>query len=153
MSQFGSNVAGAAEVASPNMINPTPTGDLPNYYDQEMYELNRPGNQADSPSYRSGSALKPEIQAAFPPEWFRGRPKNTPPSYRPLSSYGDDIPSLAPVPPEVDSEGNRMDQNPIENHPLRAPSFGNQARDRTGRLIDEPTLQGGSWDDPRGTGR
>jgi hypothetical protein len=58
------------EPLQPGMKNPTPTGDLPNFYDQEMYELNRPENQATFPSYRSGSALKPEIQAGFPEEWF-----------------------------------------------------------------------------------
>ena len=40
----------ATEVPKPTlpasrMINPTPTGDLPNMYDQELYELNRPENQ------------------------------------------------------------------------------------------------------------
>ena len=53
-----------------SMTNPTPTGDLPNFYDQEMYELNRPENQATFPNYSSGSSLKPEIQAGFPEEWF-----------------------------------------------------------------------------------
>lgn len=76
---YGGSAAKAVDDGPPsNMTNPTPTGDLPNYYDQEMYELNRPGNQADSPDYRSGSALKPEIQAGFPPQWFRGPVKNTP---------------------------------------------------------------------------
>ena len=194
--------AAAAEAATPpasRMTNPTPTGDLPNYQEQELYALNRPENQAAAPSYRSGSSLKPEIQAGFPPEWFRGRPKDTPPyseyptgneadlrewyhpdgtrrekrlppfhegdrpiypdnspvlprsgglgddSYwenirnirraaRPLSSYGDDIPSLG--------GGVMRPKEPPQTH------------DRTGRLLDEPTLQGGSWDDPpRGTGR
>jgi len=77
----GAGAARAAEAATPpasSMINPTPTGNLPNIYDQELYELNRPENQADSPDYRSGSALKPEIQAGFPPQWFRGMPKDTP---------------------------------------------------------------------------
>ena len=96
------------------MVNPPPTGDLPDAYDQEMYELNRPGNQAAFPDYRSGSALKPEIQEGFPSEWFGGPGKEkattTPPAKPLVDAAGGE---------KFEAGSEELRQNPAQTPPAK----------------------------------